>query len=70
MTVMFLLKLLVKNATSAKKITAFNLLVTRYPRTLLTAKNTIKYKKYLLVSNLEASPEKLIIYIIYLKKLN
>jgi len=48
------------------------LLVTRYPKTLEIAKNTIKYKKYLLVNNLEASLVKLIVfvYILYFKKID
>jgi hypothetical protein len=66
-TAIFLLKLLIKKATKAKNITAFILLVTIYPKTLLAAKNTMKYRKYLLVTNLDASLAKFIIYIIFKK---
>jgi hypothetical protein len=66
-TDIFLLKLDTKKATNAKKITAFILFETRYPNTLVAAKNTMKYKKYLLVNNLEASLAKFIIYIIFKK---
>jgi hypothetical protein len=64
-TTMFLLKLYVNNPTNAKKITAFILLVTKYPNTFVAARNTTKYKKYLLVNNLEISLEKFIIYIFF-----
>jgi hypothetical protein len=50
---------------SAKKMTALILLVTRYPNTFETAKNTIKYRKYLLVNNWDASFAKLIVLYIY-----
>jgi hypothetical protein len=43
------------------------LLDARYPKTLVTAKKTMKYKKYLLVNNLEASLAKFIIYNIFKK---
>jgi hypothetical protein len=65
--IMFLLKLDTKKATNAKKITALTLLETRYPNTLVAAKNTTKYKTYLLVNSLEVSLAKFIIYIIFKK---
>ena len=42
-TTIFLLKFAISRHISAKKMTALILLVTRYPNTFETAKNTIKY---------------------------
>jgi hypothetical protein len=66
-TVIFLLKLYAKIHTRTKNITAFSLFVTRYPTTFEIARNAMKYRKYLLVNNFDASLAKVIIYIIFKK---